>query len=81
MYGGRGLIPNDSIQNSKVMKYTIKFKIQVAIAIIIATVSAVQAWISINQLRTETTKQVHGQMTDIGQATSNYVADWMDTRT
>ncbi|OAN16759.1 chemotaxis protein [Photobacterium jeanii] len=63
------------------MKYTIKFKIQVAIAIIIATVSAVQAWISINQLRTETTKQVHGQMTDIGQATSNYVADWMDTRT
>ncbi|MGF1691418.1 methyl-accepting chemotaxis protein [Photobacterium kagoshimensis] len=62
------------------MKHTIKFKIQVAIAIIIASVSAVQAWISISQLKTETTKQVYGQMMDIGQATSSYIADWLETR-
>lgn len=63
------------------MKHTIKFKIQVAIAIIIASVSAVQAWISISQLKTETTKQVYGQMTDIGKSTSNFIASWLDTRT
>ncbi|OZS42074.1 methyl-accepting chemotaxis protein [Photobacterium sanguinicancri] len=63
------------------MKHTIKFKIQVAIAIIIASVSAVQAWISISQLKNETTKQVYGQMTDIGKSTSNYISNWLDTRT
>ncbi|GAB3535412.1 methyl-accepting chemotaxis protein [Photobacterium alginatilyticum] len=62
------------------MKYTIKLKIQVAIAAIIASVSAVQAWISISQLQQETTTEVSNQMRDIGQATSRYIADWLDTR-
>ncbi|RWX53724.1 methyl-accepting chemotaxis protein [Photobacterium chitinilyticum] len=62
------------------MKYTIKLKIQVAIAVIIASVSAVQAWISITQLKQETTTEVSNQMRDIGQATSRYIADWLDTR-
>ncbi|MGR5150066.1 methyl-accepting chemotaxis protein [Photobacterium alginatilyticum] len=62
------------------MKYTIKLKIQVAIAVIIASVSAVQAWISISQLQKETTTEVSNQMRDIGQATSRYIADWLDTR-
>lgn len=62
------------------MRYTIKFKIQIAIAAIIASVSAVQAWISISQLKQETTSEVTSQMTDIGQATSRYIADWLNTR-
>ncbi|MFC1507817.1 methyl-accepting chemotaxis protein [Pseudomonadota bacterium] len=62
------------------MRYTIKFKIQIAIAAIIASVSAVQAWISINQLKQETTSEITSQMTDIGQATSRYIADWLNTR-
>ncbi|MCW8330651.1 methyl-accepting chemotaxis protein [Photobacterium sp. SDRW27] len=62
------------------MKYTIKLKIQIAIAVIIASVSAVQAWISINQLKQETTAEVSNQMRDIGQATSRYIADWLSTR-
>ncbi len=62
------------------MKYTIKLKIQVAIAVIIASVSAVQAWISISQLQKETTTEVSNQMRDIGQATSRYIADWLNTR-
>lgn len=37
------------------MRNTIKLKIQIAIAVIIAIVSGVQAWVSVNQLREETT--------------------------
>ncbi|CAE6881478.1 methyl-accepting chemotaxis protein [Vibrio sp. B1ASS3] len=33
------------------MRNTIKLKIQIAIAVIIAIVSGVQAWVSVNQLR------------------------------
>ena len=62
------------------MRYTIKFKIQIAIATIIAAVSAVQAWISINQLKQETTTEISRQMTDIGEATSRYISNWLDTR-
>ncbi|MEJ2766743.1 methyl-accepting chemotaxis protein [Photobacterium sp. MCCC 1A19761] len=62
------------------MKHTIKFKIQVAIAVIIASVSAVQAWLSINQLQQETTTAVTNQMRDIGQATSRYITDWLSAR-
>ncbi|MEH6533284.1 MAG: methyl-accepting chemotaxis protein [Photobacterium frigidiphilum] len=62
------------------MRYTIKFKIQIAIATIIAAVSAVQAWISISQLKQETTIEISRQMTDIGEATSRYISNWLDTR-
>jgi methyl-accepting chemotaxis protein len=62
------------------MRYTIKFKIQIAIATIIAAVSTVQAWISINQLKQETTTEISRQMTDIGEATSRYISNWLDTR-
>jgi len=62
------------------MRYTIKFKIQIAIATIIAAVSTVQAWISINQLKQETTSEISRQMTDIGEATSRYISNWLDTR-
>lgn len=37
------------------MRNTIKLKIQIAIAVIIAIVSGVQAWVSVNQLHEETT--------------------------
>ncbi|WP_299019646.1 methyl-accepting chemotaxis protein [uncultured Photobacterium sp.] len=62
------------------MKNTIKLKIQIAIAVIIASVSAVQTWISINQLKQETTAEINSQMQDIGEATSRYVTDWLKTR-
>lgn len=62
------------------MKLTLKLKIQIAIAVIIATVSAVQAWISISQLKAETTYAVSNQMKDMGQATSRYITDWLAIR-
>ncbi|MBD8514730.1 methyl-accepting chemotaxis protein [Photobacterium sp. 2_MG-2023] len=62
------------------MKFTIKMKIQVAIAAIIATVSAIQAGISVTQLRTETTNEVNAQMRAAGGATSDYIADWLGAR-
>ncbi|KKC98377.1 methyl-accepting chemotaxis protein [Photobacterium halotolerans] len=62
------------------MKFTIKMKIQVAIAAIIATVSAIQAGISVTQLRTETTHEVNAQMRAAGAATSDYIADWLGAR-
>ncbi|MDO6707907.1 methyl-accepting chemotaxis protein [Photobacterium sp. 1_MG-2023] len=62
------------------MKFTIKLKIQVAIAAIIATVSAIQAGISISQLREETTSEVNAQMSAISAATGDYIADWLDAR-
>ncbi|ELR67121.1 Methyl-accepting chemotaxis protein [Photobacterium marinum] len=62
------------------MKYTIKLKIQIAIAVIIASVSAVQAWISINQLKQETTSEISSQMQNISEATSRYITDWLKTR-
>ena len=62
------------------MKLTIKHKIQLAIAVIIATVSAVQAWISISQLRQETTTAINNQMRDIAQGTSSNISDWLAIR-
>ncbi|UTM57118.1 methyl-accepting chemotaxis protein [Photobacterium sp. CCB-ST2H9] len=62
------------------MKFTIKLKIQVAIAAIIATVSAIQTGISISQLRQETTSEVNAQMSAIGAATGDYIADWLNAR-
>ncbi|MGF1726350.1 methyl-accepting chemotaxis protein [Photobacterium nomapromontoriensis] len=62
------------------MKLTIKLKIQIAIAVIIAAVSTVQAWISISQLTQETTTEVSDQMRGIGQATSRNISDWIAIR-
>ncbi|PSW12192.1 methyl-accepting chemotaxis protein [Photobacterium sanctipauli] len=62
------------------MKLTIKLKIQIAIAVIIATVSAVQAWISVSQLKQETTASVSNQMRDTSQATSRYITAWLAAR-
>ncbi|MGF1738619.1 methyl-accepting chemotaxis protein [Photobacterium satsumensis] len=62
------------------MNLTIKHKIQLAIAVIIATVSAVQAWISISQLQQETTSAINNQMRDIAQGTSSNISDWLAIR-
>ncbi|EEX39607.1 methyl-accepting chemotaxis protein [Vibrio furnissii] len=62
------------------MRHTIKFKIQVAIAIIIAIVSGVQAWNSISQLRQETTKSINSEMANVSLATNRYINDWLEIR-
>ena len=62
------------------MKNTIKLKIQIAIAIIIAVVSGVQAWISVSQLKQETTSALNSEMANISHATSRYISDWLAIR-
>ncbi|MGF1687801.1 methyl-accepting chemotaxis protein [Photobacterium japonica] len=62
------------------MTLTIKLKIQIAIGVIIATVSAVQAWVSITRLTEETTHEVSSQMHNMGQATSRNISDWLSIR-
>ncbi|NRF17407.1 methyl-accepting chemotaxis protein [Vibrio coralliilyticus] len=62
------------------MKNTIKLKIQIAIAIIIAIVSGVQAWISVSQLKQETTSALNSEMTNVSHATSRYISDWLSIR-
>lgn len=62
------------------MRHTIKFKIQVAIAIIIAIVSGVQAWNSISQLRQEMTKSINSEMANVSLATNRYINDWLEIR-
>lgn len=62
------------------MRNTIKFKIQIAIAIIIAIVSGVQAWISVSQLRQETTSAISQEMENASRATTRYISDWLATR-
>ncbi|MEF1183106.1 methyl-accepting chemotaxis protein [Vibrio sinaloensis] len=62
------------------MKYTIKLKIQIAIAIIMAVVSGVQAWISVSQLKQETTSALNSEMANISHATARYVSDWLEIR-
>ncbi|MDE1322742.1 methyl-accepting chemotaxis protein [Vibrio aestuarianus] len=62
------------------MRHTIKFKIQVAIAIIIAIVSGVQAFISVNQLQQETTHAINSEMENVSIATSRYISDWLGIR-
>ncbi|WP_017042794.1 cache domain-containing protein, partial [Vibrio ordalii] len=62
------------------MRHTIKFKIQVAIAIIIAIVSGVQAWISVSQLQQETTHAINSEMENVSLATSRYISDWLGIR-
>lgn len=62
------------------MKNTIKLKIQIAIAIIIAVVSGVQAWISVSQLKQETTSALNSEMANISHSTARYVSDWLAIR-
>ncbi|MGD8111486.1 methyl-accepting chemotaxis protein [Vibrio sp. TRT 17S01] len=62
------------------MRSTIKFKIQIAIAIIIAIVSGVQAWISVSQLKQETTSALSGEVSNVSQATTRYISDWLAIR-
>lgn len=62
------------------MRHTIKFKIQMAITIIIATVSGAQAWISVNQLTQETEVAINQEMKNVSVGINNYIADWISTR-
>ncbi|MDN3700403.1 methyl-accepting chemotaxis protein [Vibrio artabrorum] len=62
------------------MRHTIKFKIQVAIAVIIAVVSGAQAWISVNQLNKETETAINQEMKNMSMSTTNYIADWLSIR-
>lgn len=57
------------------MRNTIKLKIQIAIAVIIAIVSGVQAWVSVNQLREETTSTLNREIQNISQSTNRYISD------
>ncbi len=49
------------------MRNTIKLKIQIAIAVIIAIVSGVQAWVSVNQLHEETTSTLNREIQNISE--------------
>ncbi|KEY90230.1 methyl-accepting chemotaxis protein tlpA [Candidatus Photodesmus katoptron] len=60
------------------MTNTIKFKIQISIAIIIAIVSTVQAWISVNQLKQETTSAINSEMKNINITTARYISNWLE---
>ncbi|OOF23832.1 methyl-accepting chemotaxis protein [Salinivibrio sp. IB872] len=61
-------------------KPTIKLKIIVAIALIVALVSAVLATISVRQLQNETTSSITKQMQDVGDATAQFIDSWLSTR-
>ncbi|OOF26919.1 methyl-accepting chemotaxis protein [Salinivibrio proteolyticus] len=62
------------------MKFTIKTKILLAVALVVALVSAVQAWFSVTQLKDETQQSVTAQMRDIALSTSNFIDEWLDIR-
>jgi methyl-accepting chemotaxis protein len=62
------------------MRNTIKLKMQIAIAVVIAVVSGVQAWISVNQLQQETTSALNSEMANISHSTSRYISDWLAIR-
>lgn len=62
------------------MRNTIKLKIQIAIAIVIAIVSGVQAWISVSQLKNETTSALNSEMANVSHATARYISDWLEIR-
>ncbi|OOF19657.1 methyl-accepting chemotaxis protein [Salinivibrio sp. IB574] len=62
------------------MKFTIKTKILLAVALVVALVSAVQAWFSVTQLKDETQQSVTAQMRDIALSTSNFIEEWLDIR-
>ncbi|MEZ8102195.1 methyl-accepting chemotaxis protein [Vibrio bivalvicida] len=62
------------------MRNTIKLKMQIAIAIVIAVVSGVQAWISVSQLKQETTSALNSEMANVSHATTSYISDWLAIR-
>lgn len=62
------------------MKPTIKLKIQIAIAVIIAIVSIVQAGISVHQLKQETTSSISNELSNVSQATTRYISSWLSAR-
>ncbi|MGR5069834.1 methyl-accepting chemotaxis protein [Vibrio alfacsensis] len=62
------------------MRNTIKLKIQIAIAIIIAIVSGVQAWVSISQLHEETSSTLNREIQNISYSTGHYISDWLAIR-
>jgi methyl-accepting chemotaxis protein len=62
------------------MKFAIKTKILLAVALVVALVSAVQAWFSVTQLKDETQQNVTAQMRDIALSTSNFIDEWLDIR-
>ncbi|WP_434358202.1 methyl-accepting chemotaxis protein [Parasalinivibrio latis] len=62
------------------MKITIKTKLIISIALIVALVSAVQAWISISSLRSTTLSSIETQMHDAGTSTSSYINSWLNIR-
>ncbi|MCG9584364.1 methyl-accepting chemotaxis protein [Vibrio tubiashii] len=62
------------------MRNTIKLKMQIAIAIVIAVVSGVQAWISVSQLKQETTSALNSEMANVSHATTRYISDWLAIR-
>ncbi|OOF30740.1 methyl-accepting chemotaxis protein [Salinivibrio proteolyticus] len=62
------------------MKFTIKTKILLAVALVVALVSVVQAWFSVTQLQDETQQNVTAQMRDTALSTSNFIDEWLDIR-
>ncbi|OOF12878.1 MULTISPECIES: methyl-accepting chemotaxis protein [unclassified Salinivibrio] len=62
------------------MKFTIKTKILLAVALVVALVSVVQAWFSVTQLKDETQQNVTAQMRDTALSTSNFIDEWLDIR-
>lgn len=62
------------------MRNTIKLKMQIAIAIVIAIVSGVQAWISVSQLKNETSTALNSEMANVSHATARYISDWLAIR-
>ncbi|MBV7299031.1 methyl-accepting chemotaxis protein [Enterovibrio paralichthyis] len=62
------------------MKRTIKTRLLLSIALIVAAVSAVQSWISINTLRSTTAEAIEHEMRDAGHSLSNYINSWLGIR-
>lgn len=62
------------------MKRTIKTRLILSIALIVATVSAVQSWISIDELKDSTQTAVEREMRDTSQALTNYIDSWLGIR-
>ncbi|MDD1784113.1 methyl-accepting chemotaxis protein [Enterovibrio sp. ZSDZ35] len=62
------------------MNKTIKSRLILSIGLIVAVVSAVQAWISISTLRNTTHSAIESQMRETSVATSNYINSWLSVR-
>ncbi|QFU24383.1 methyl-accepting chemotaxis protein [Shewanella eurypsychrophilus] len=62
------------------MTLTIKRKIQIAILVICAAISIIQASISISQLQNETTKAISASINESRKSTSDFISGWLKTR-